>query len=594
MPYSFTQIERKKSHTIRLVFIFLCLFYFVMALGVYIFLKWSVIFYNGYVAPLENSNIHQTAAPVISFPHFSLMEITSFGVLAILIAWWHWAYTSDHMFSRILTILKAQTLNKDDPYHAVFRNILDELSVATGGRDYQGYVLPTTAMNAFALEDFKGNAVIGLTEGLLSKLSRAQIESVSAHEAAHIMRGDSLETTMTISLYRLIQEILQGYANIINGILSPDDDHDFRVPTGKGGPGPAFLYFFFVSLAIMGLLHLTNFIGLLLNMFISRQREFRADAIAVRLSRDPQSLAEALYIISHRWRGAGLPGQNLDALFIMSPAYNTLEEGLGLVPELFSTHPPVEKRIGVLLDMVHADETVLEEALKRSPEAQLDTAFLSKNWVPSAVETSRDLPDAVSQWFVMQNEKWQGPFGLEQLMGLPWLCAESQIKKSGIGRVALAYEDLEVNQFLKLRKTSGEFQKKCPKCHVPLVSKEYEGTSVLECPGCSGVLAEEGDIQRILTRRVKNFDSRVKYLAELSKSQTKVMRKRTEDYLYAADGLVCPKCLHVKARMFRQFFNLLYKVEVDKCQFCGLVWFDKDELEILQCLYEELNADGRR
>lgn len=589
MPYSFTEIERKKSQTIRLVFVSLCLFYFGIGLCVYAIIKASILFYRDFFLPLDVNRGEMLNSSFAGFHlHFTLTEFLIVGFLALVLAWWHWAYTAEHMFGKILTILKAQTLKKEDPYHAMFRNILDELSVATGGRDYQGYVLPTTAMNAFAVEDFNGNAVIGLTEGLLSKLSRAQIESVVAHEAGHILRGDSLETTLTISLYRLLQEILQNYKTMLSGMFSMDDEGRGLGFSIRGGL--AVIYFFFVSLTVMGLLQLTNGAGLLLNMFISRQREYRADAIAVRLSRDPQSLAESLYIISHRWRGAGLPGENLDAIFIVSPAYNTLEERLGLVADLFSTHPPVESRIGILLDMAHTDQSVLENALKILPVTKPGADFESKTWDSASAGASTT--PAVNQWFVMQNEKWQGPFNLEQLMGLAWLCAGSSVKKSGVGRVMAAQDDPDVNQILKLQKSSiDDIQNQCPKCHVPFAPLDYEGALIHQCPQCSGVLVQEADVPKILARRIKTFDSRIKYLAELSKSQNKVMRKPLENYLYAQDGLVCPKCRHVKARMFRQFFNLLYKVEIDKCQFCGLIWFDKDELEILQCLYEEQSAD---
>jgi Zn-finger nucleic acid-binding protein len=130
----------------------------------------------------------------------------------------------------------------------------------------------------------------------------------------------------------------------------------------------------------------------------------------------------------------------------------------------------------------------------------------------------------------------------------------------------------------------------CPKCHVPLSAIDYEGVSIQQCSKCCGVLVEENDIQRILARKIVTFDDRIASLAALTKAQQKIMRKPLENYLYAEDGLVCPKCRHARARMYRNFYNLLYKVEIDRCQYCGLVWFDKDELEILQCLYEEEGA----
>jgi heat shock protein HtpX len=584
MPYSFTAIERRKSLTIQYVFAFMFLFYFLVTLGVYAFGKWSILFYQYCFRPAAAASLEVSlinGPPVIPFHFFlTFLELFTVGFLAFAVAWWHWAYTAEHMFERILNVLKAQLIKTDDPYHKTFQNILEELSVATGGRQFQGYVLPTTAMNAFALEDFEGNAVIGLTEGLLSKLTRAQIEAVVAHEAGHVLRGDSLETTLTISLYRLLQEILRNYQNLLAGMLAPQEDgYEYRFVLR---PTLAVVYFYIMSLVVMGFLQATNLIGLMLNMFLSRQREFRADAIAVRLSRDPLSLAEALYIISHRWRGAGLPGENLDAIFIVSPQYNNLAETEGLVSDLFSTHPPVEHRISILLDMAHADVDVLERALARIVSA-------SPIEPPKAVS-----PRPVNKWFLLHNDKWEGPFSLAEMATMNWLTPLLLVKKVGTDKTVSAYEDLQVNQVLKLQQKSSGEQKNCPKCHIPLLAQEYEGVTILQCPNCAGVLVEEADVQRILVRQEKAFADHIKYLAEISKQQDLKRHKYADVNIYSDDGLVCPHCQHARARMIRQFFNLLYKIEIDKCQFCGRIWFDKDELEMFQYLYEQENNAKER
>ena len=204
-------------------------------------------------------------------------------------------------------------------------------------------VIPTMAINAFAVSDFSGRAVIGVTEGMLARLTRAQLEAVVGHEAAHIVTGDCLATTVTSSLFELYSGMLRGFEALFRGGglgRRRYSSAEFR----GGAQGAVFVILIYVLLMI------TKLLSQMVRLFISRQREYRADAIAVRLTRDPLSLAEALYAISYRWRGAGLPAQELEAIFTVNPVYSALDEQKGLWADMFSTHPPVADRIKVLLN----------------------------------------------------------------------------------------------------------------------------------------------------------------------------------------------------------------------------------------------------
>src|SRR6185503_11744032 len=146
----------------------------------------------------------------------------------------------------------------------------------------------------FALSDFQGRHVIGTTEGVLSRLSRAQIEAIVGHEAAHVVSGDCLATTVTSSLFELYSGLLKGMELMFRG--SGRSSYRSSRSSGRGGGGIVA-----IIIVVYLLLLITKFLGYLLRMFISRQREYRADAIAVRLTRDPLSLAEALYAIGYHW-----------------------------------------------------------------------------------------------------------------------------------------------------------------------------------------------------------------------------------------------------------------------------------------------------
>src|SRR5665811_219893 len=94
----------------------------------------------------------------------------------------------------------------------------------------------------------------------------------------------------------------------------------------------------------------------LLNMFISRQREYRADAAAVRMTRNPIALAETLHLLSRSWRGAGFIGSSFAMLCIVNPEATLLDESEGFWADRLSTHPPLEKRIAILLNMARISE----------------------------------------------------------------------------------------------------------------------------------------------------------------------------------------------------------------------------------------------
>ena len=98
----------------------------------------------------------------------------------------------------------------------------------------------------------------------------------------------------------------------------------------------------------------------LLNLFISREREYRADAAAVRMSRNPIALAETLHLLSRSWRGAGFIGSGFEMLCIVNPTATALDESEGFWADLLSTHPPLKKRIDILLAMARVSITELD------------------------------------------------------------------------------------------------------------------------------------------------------------------------------------------------------------------------------------------
>ncbi|MDD2655026.1 MAG: M48 family metalloprotease, partial [Candidatus Omnitrophica bacterium] len=331
MPFSFIEIEQKKSRLILFVFLFLIFFYF---LTVWLLL---LIVRNFFFASAFGNEF------IFTFPPLSHTLIAL--AVAFLIGLLHWSVSTSNLIDKISASIDASPVDPKDNYHQYLKNIVDEVSIAIGGRHIEPYVIPTSALNAYSLVDFQDNAVIGVTEGLLARLNRSQIEAVVGHEAGHIVSGDSFNATVICSLSEIYKETVSRLGQ---------GTREFRL-RGKGG---VLILLIFIVLTIM------NFLNQLLNTFISRQREYRADAVSVRLTRNPLALAEALRLISQKWHGSGINGENIESIFIVSPNVRSIEEQEGLAADLFATHPPIDKRVNILLDMAHLDEKTLDENIK--------------------------------------------------------------------------------------------------------------------------------------------------------------------------------------------------------------------------------------
>ncbi|MBI5150852.1 MAG: M48 family metalloprotease [Candidatus Omnitrophica bacterium] len=543
MPYSFTQIEKDKTRVIGFVFLFLIAFYF----GVF----WLIALL------VKNFVLYEYTSPGRSGPLFLLNFHDSLIIfaLAILVGYVHWTCTVSGLVGKISGVLKAEPLNPGDHYHQRLQNIINEVSVATGGKKIEGMVIPTTAMNAFALTDFKGRAIIGVTEGLLARLTRPQLEAVVGHEAAHIVAGDCLATTVTTSIFALYGGLLKGLERIFSETRSSRD---------KGGVMA-------LLLCIYILLWVTRGMSQLVRMFISRQREYRADAVAVRLTRDPLSLAEALYAIDCRWRGAGLAAEELESIFIVNPAYSALDEKTSLFADMFSTHPPVKERLNVLLEMAHAD---MENLIQSAGD---------KNSQPRSPVPQPDAAQPAAQWMVHRNGLWEGPFDLARLLTIEGMRPETWVQRVGTTDMKMAYEDPEIIK--AINKKTGSYH--CPKCAISLTTVIYEGVEVLECSFCRGVLVAEKDATRIIIREEVGFSEEVTRLAARIVEQKKIWQWG-KDAIKRDPGalLTCPRCEAHKGKMIPMFYTAAYHVEIDKCLYCGSIWFDKNELEVLQCLIE--------
>lgn len=190
------------------------------------------------------------------------------------------------------------------------------------------YLIPTESPNAFATGRSPTHAAVAVTAGIRSLLDRRELEGVLAHELAHVINRDILISSVAATLAGAIM-MLARMASW--GMMFGGGQRDDR----EGGGGGALGLLLSVILAPIA--------ASLIQMAISRSREFQADDTGARVSREPEALASALRKISTYSERIPLPASPSTAhLFIVNPLH-----GVSL-QNLFSTHPPIEQRIARL------------------------------------------------------------------------------------------------------------------------------------------------------------------------------------------------------------------------------------------------------
>ena len=189
------------------------------------------------------------------------------------------------------------------------------------------YIIPTQAMNAFATGRNPGHAAVAVTEGMLNSLSREELRGVLGHELAHVRNRDILISTIVATIAGAVMMLanMARWASIFGGYGGRNDEEE-----GSGGGGFAILF-----LAI-----LAPIAALLIQMAISRSREYAADKGGAQLTGSPLGLASALEKLQQAAMIRPMDaGQTTAHLFIVNPL-----SGRSFAA-IFSTHPPIEERI---------------------------------------------------------------------------------------------------------------------------------------------------------------------------------------------------------------------------------------------------------
>lgn len=251
----------------------------------------------------------------------------------------------------VLRSLQARPLNEDDFDEKQLRNIVDELSIASGmAVPPEVYVIDNDkVLNAFATGSNQENAVVCVTTGLLKTLNREETSGVIAHELSHIINRDVLLMTVISSLLGAVV-ILKIFA--LRALFSYLRFGAYRSVAGrrrssKSGDKSALAIIAFLA-AVAALGALFSFIGRLTLLAVSRTREYFADSRAVELTRNPSGLSSALRKIwsgSEKMKTASVATAHL---FVSDPLKRKLNNRTSFISNLFSTHPPIHSRIAIL------------------------------------------------------------------------------------------------------------------------------------------------------------------------------------------------------------------------------------------------------
>lgn len=255
-----------------------------------------------------------------------------FSIVMNIFSYWF----SDKIVLKLAGAKEASRQEYFDLYTSV-----ENLAITAGLPKPKIYVINDPAPNAFATGRDKNHAVVAATTGLLQILDKNELEGVIGHELSHIGNRDMLLSTVVV--------VLVGFVTIVADVFMRSMLWGGRSSDNKGGN----------ALMILGILFaiLSPFFAMLIQLAISRKREFLADASGALLTRYPEGLASALKKIGAYSRPMARQSNAIAHLYISNPRPQTPErsdggqaKGVGKkISGLFATHPPVEDRIKALI-----------------------------------------------------------------------------------------------------------------------------------------------------------------------------------------------------------------------------------------------------
>lgn len=267
-------------------------------------LLWSIIFLVGWILD---------ATPVFS------------AILALVIGGAYIAITYARSTKTVLLASEARPVNMENRAEKLLAFRVEEMAIASGLPVPKVYVQDSRDINAFAAGLTPETSIVCMTAGALEMLNQEELEGVIAHEMSHILNRDVRLATITVGIVGALALIAEIAARLLffGGGRSRE----------KAGGHPIL-----IVLAIVGII-LAPIMARLTYLFLSRQREYLADATGVKLTRNPEGLANALAKIKGDVPDHPQGSKTVAALYISNPWKRALRESV------WSTHPPLDARI---------------------------------------------------------------------------------------------------------------------------------------------------------------------------------------------------------------------------------------------------------
>lgn len=249
-----------------------------------------------------------------------------FAVFMNLLSYWN---------SDKIALSLARAIPADPIQYQELHNIVENLAITAGLPKPKVYIIPDTAPNAFATGRNAQHASVAVTQGLLQMLNKTELEGVLAHELSHIGNKDILLQSVVAVLVGFISILAHMFTRSLWWGGGRRDDRE-----GNSGN----------ILMIVGLVFiiLSPIVATLIQLAISRKREYLADVSGALLTRYPEGLASALEKIASYGAPMKTANNATAHMYISNPFGSKALSGLS---SLFMTHPPAEKRIKILREM---------------------------------------------------------------------------------------------------------------------------------------------------------------------------------------------------------------------------------------------------
>ncbi len=289
-------------------------------------------------------HLHTSAGPPTSYHHV----VPWFGIAATLLAssmvWHAWRKGPKEVLWSTGAWELVEAAGAEEK---VLVNVVEEMAIASGLPRPAIWIIPDKDPNAFATGTDPKRSHVAVTEGLLSSLSREELQSVVAHEMAHIRNYDVKLMTLLAALVGVMALIADGTRRFVW--------HGGGRKRGGGGGkkgGAGALVLVLLAIWLISVV-VAPIVSRLLAMGVSRKREYLADATAAQFTRNPAALASALQKIESAHAPTRAIKQGAAHLCIADPLGRRLTHRQGFVANLLATHPPMGARIARLRAMAY-------------------------------------------------------------------------------------------------------------------------------------------------------------------------------------------------------------------------------------------------